>query len=95
MVQMKKKWIPFVLYFFNLVKEHYLKSFALHCCTFIDVGIRPDGTFFFQVQIISDSLFDPTCIRELDRIYDLNIAGSLLDAIEHKLQALRRETAPP
>jgi glutathione synthase len=49
------------------------------------------GILFAGLDIIGDYLTEinvtsPTCIRELDRWFDLNIAGELFDRIEEKLQ---------
>jgi glutathione synthase len=44
------------------------------------VGIDVIGDFLTEINVTS-----PTCIRELDKLYDLNIAGQLMDAIETKL----------
>jgi glutathione synthase len=50
------------------------------------------GILFAGIDVIGDYLTEinitsPTCIRELDKIYQLNISGLLMDAIEEKLQA--------
>ncbi len=49
------------------------------------------GILFAGLDIIGDYLTEinvtsPTCIRELDAIYDLNISAMLLDAIETRLR---------
>jgi glutathione synthase len=31
----------------------------------------------------------PTCIREIDRFFGVDVAGTLLDALERRLQAIR------
>jgi glutathione synthase len=38
------------------------------------------GDYLTEINVTS-----PTCIRELDRAYDLNIATDLMDAIERHL----------
>jgi glutathione synthase len=38
------------------------------------------GDYLTEINITS-----PTCIRELDKAFDLDIAGQLLDNIEQKL----------
>jgi len=48
------------------------------------------GLWFVGLDVIGDYLTEinvtsPTCIRELDALYDLNIAGQLFDAIERLL----------
>ena len=52
--------------------------------------LREQGVLFAGLDVIGDYLTEinitsPTCIRELDRIYNLNIAAILLDCIERKL----------
>lgn len=52
--------------------------------------LRERGILFAGLDVIGDYLTEinvtsPTCIRELDQIYDLNIAGMLANAIEQKL----------
>lgn len=44
------------------------------------VGLDVIGNWLTEINITS-----PTCIRELDSQYDLNIAGDLMDAIERRL----------
>ena len=46
------------------------------------VGLDVIGDYLTEVNVTS-----PTCIRELDAQYGLNIAGSLFDAIEARLAA--------
>ncbi len=53
--------------------------------------LRARGILFAGLDVIGDYLTEinvtsPTCIRELDREFDLNIAASLLDCIEQRLQ---------
>lgn len=48
------------------------------------VGLDVIGDYLTEVNVTS-----PTCIRELDAQYGLNIAGSLFDAIEARLAAAR------
>jgi glutathione synthase len=50
------------------------------------------GILFAGLDVIGDYLTEinvtsPTCIRELDKAYGLNIAGQLLDVIEQRLSA--------
>ena len=52
--------------------------------------LREQGVLFAGLDVIGDYLTEinitsPTCIRELDRIYNLNIAAILMDCIERKL----------
>ena len=53
--------------------------------------LRKRGILFAGIDVIGDYLTEvnvtsPTCIRELDRAYDLDIAGQLMDAIEEQLR---------
>ena len=48
------------------------------------VGLDVIGGYLTEVNVTS-----PTCIRELDAQYGLNIAGSLFDAIEARIAAAR------
>jgi len=45
------------------------------------VGLDMIGTRLTEVNVTS-----PTCVRELDRAYGLNIAGDLFDAVEARLR---------
>lgn len=52
--------------------------------------LREQGILFAGLDVIGDYLTEinvtsPTCIRELDQLYDLNIAATLMDCIEQKL----------
>ena len=52
--------------------------------------LREKGLLFVGLDVIGDYLTEinitsPTCIRELDKQFGLNIAGQLMDAIETKL----------
>ncbi len=44
------------------------------------VGLDVIGNYLTEINVTS-----PTCIRELDKLYNLNIAGQLLDVVEKKL----------
>jgi glutathione synthase len=53
-------------------------------------ALRQRGILFAGLDVIGDRLTEinvtsPTCIRELDRAYGINIAGDLLDVIERRL----------
>jgi glutathione synthase len=48
----------------------------------IFVGLDVIGDYLTEVNVTS-----PTCIREIDAQFGLNIAGMLFDAIEQKLVA--------
>jgi glutathione synthase len=52
--------------------------------------LREQGILFAGLDVIGDFLTEvnvtsPTCIRELDQLYDLNISAILMDCIEQKL----------
>ncbi len=53
-------------------------------------SLRERGLFFVGIDVIGDYLTEvnvtcPTCIRELDAQFGLDIAGSLLDAVARRL----------
>ena len=55
--------------------------------------LREKGLLFVGLDVIGDYLTEinitsPTCIRELDKQFGLNIAGQLMDSIEQKLEQL-------
>ena len=59
-------------------------------CAEVGPVLRNNGVIFCGIDVIGDYLTEinvtsPTGIRELDRIFDLNIAGTLFDAIEAHL----------
>jgi glutathione synthase len=59
-------------------------------CSQVASALRHKGLLMVGLDVIGDYLTEinvtsPTCIRELDRIYSLDIAGQLLDAIEVRL----------
>ena len=54
--------------------------------------VREKGLIFVGLDVIGDHLTEinvtsPTCIRELDAIYGLDIGSQLMDAIEARLEA--------
>lgn len=62
-------------------------------CAEVGPRIKEMGLIFVGLDVIGDYLTEinvtsPTCIRELDAIYSLNIAGQLLDAVEARLLGL-------
>lgn len=62
----------------------------LWICEQVGPVLREKGLMFVGLDVIGDFLTEinvtsPTCIRELDAIYDLNISGWLMDCIETKL----------
>jgi len=59
-------------------------------CQQIGPALSDKGIMFAGLDVIGDFLTEinvtsPTCIRELDAIYDLDIGGQLIDAIASKL----------
>ena len=60
-------------------------------CAEVGPILRDSGVLFCGIDVIGDYLTEinvtsPTGIRELDRIFELNIAGTLFDAIEARLR---------
>jgi glutathione synthase len=63
-------------------------------CAQLAPSLRDAGLVFVGIDVIGDYLTEinvtsPTCARELDALYGINIAGQLLDAIAGKLTAAR------
>ena len=61
-------------------------------CKQVGPVLREKGLLFVGLDVIGDYLTEinvtsPTCVREIDRAYDLNIAADLMDCIQQKLQA--------
>jgi len=61
-------------------------------CEQVGPELRARGLTFVGLDVIGDYLTEinvtsPTCIRELDAIYGINIAGTLMDAIARRLEA--------
>lgn len=59
-------------------------------CQQVGPKLREKGLIFVGLDVIGDYLTEinvtsPTCIRELDRLFDLDIAGDLMTAIEKQL----------
>ena len=59
-------------------------------CAAVGPVLRDLGLMFVGLDVIGDRLTEinvtsPTCIRELDAIYGLDISGQLMDAIARKL----------
>jgi glutathione synthase len=59
-------------------------------CEQVGPHLREHGLLFVGLDVIGDYLTEinitsPTCIRELDSIYNLNISATLFDAIEQQL----------
>ncbi len=60
-------------------------------CAQVAPRLKEKGLIFVGLDVIGDYLTEinvtsPTCIRELDRLYQLNISATLMDCIEQKLQ---------
>ena len=60
-------------------------------CAAVAPQLKAMGLTFVGLDVIGDYMTEinvtsPTCIRELDRLYDANIAGLLMDAVENKLE---------
>ncbi|NOX07908.1 MAG: glutathione synthase [Gammaproteobacteria bacterium] len=56
-------------------------------CQQVGPVLREKGLLFVGLDVIGDYLTEinvtsPTCIRELDKLYDLDIAGQLIDCIQ-------------
>ena len=61
-------------------------------CAQVGPKLKQAGLLFVGLDVIGDYLTEinvtsPTCIRELDKFYGLNISGQLLDAIATRLRA--------
>lgn len=61
-------------------------------CEQIGPVLREKGLLFVGLDIIGDFLTEinvtsPTCIREIDKAFNLDIAGDLMDCIQTKLSA--------
>jgi glutathione synthase len=61
-------------------------------CAQVAPVLREKGLLFVGLDVIGDYLTEinvtsPTCIRELDQLYNLDIAGQLMDAIAARLPA--------
>ncbi|HQU15777.1 MAG: glutathione synthase [Chromatiales bacterium 21-64-14] len=59
-------------------------------CAEVGPALREKGLMFVGLDVIGDYLTEinvtsPTCIRELDALYGLDIAGQLLDRIQERL----------
>ena len=61
-------------------------------CTQVGPTMRDKGLLFVGLDVIGDYLTEinvtsPTCVRELDQIFNLNIAGDFFDALMTRLPA--------
>jgi glutathione synthase len=59
-------------------------------CAQVGSALRNKGLLFVGLDVIGDYLTEinvtsPTCIRELDTLYSLDIAGQFMDCLEQKL----------
>ncbi|TDR19528.1 glutathione synthase [Marinicella litoralis] len=59
-------------------------------CEIVGPKLKEMGIVFAGIDVIGEYLTEvnvtsPTCIRELDKIFDLNIAGELFDCIEQDI----------
>ena len=73
------------------VKGQDLSARDLAICDQVGPVLRDAGVLFAGIDVIGDYLTEvnvtsPTGIRELDRLFELNIAGTLFDAIENALR---------
>ena len=64
----------------------------LWICDQLSTELKNKGLIFVGIDVIGDYLTEvnvtsPTCIRELDNLYNLNIAGLLMDSIEKRMEA--------
>ncbi|MBI5461635.1 MAG: glutathione synthase [Gammaproteobacteria bacterium] len=63
-------------------------------CEQVGPALRERGLYFVGLDVIGDYLTEinvtsPTCIRELDKIYGLDIAGQLMDSLAARRAATR------
>jgi glutathione synthase len=73
-----------------VAKGQALSARDLDICRRVGPALRDAGVLFAGIDVIGDYLTEvnvtsPTGIRELDRQFDINIAGIMFDAIEKKL----------
>jgi glutathione synthase len=62
-------------------------------CQQLGDTLKTKGLIFVGIDVIGDYLTEinvtsPTCARELDALYDINICGDFMDSIEQSLQQL-------
>ena len=72
-------------------KGQELSKRDLEVCERVGPVLREHGVIFAGIDVIGDFLTEvnvtsPTGIRELDRLFELNIAGLMFDAIENELR---------
>jgi glutathione synthase len=68
-----------------------LSEHDLWICEQVAPRLKQEGLLFVGLDVIGDYLTEvnvtsPTCIRELDSQYDINISAQLMDCIEKKLE---------
>jgi len=73
-----------------VAKGQPLSQIDASICEQVGPKLRDSGVLFAGIDVIGDYLTEvnvtsPTGIRELDREFDINIAGLLFDAIERKI----------
>ncbi len=73
-----------------VAKGQPLSDVDLDICGRVGPVLRDAGVLFAGIDVIGDYLTEvnvtsPTGIRELDRQFDINIAGLMFDAIERKI----------
>lgn len=61
-------------------------------CAQVRDSVRERGLLFVGLDVIGDYLTEinvtsPTCVREIDRAYDLNIADDLMQVIDNRLKS--------
>ena len=59
-------------------------------CQQVGPALKEKGLYFVGIDVIGDYLTEinvtcPTCIRELDKAFDLDIAGTYMDFIEQEI----------
>jgi len=64
-------------------------------CAEVGPALRERGLMFVGLDVIGDYLTEinvtsPTCIRELEAIYNIDIAGKLMDTIESRVKSGKR-----
>jgi glutathione synthase len=72
-------------------KGQELSDADIRICEQVGPVLRDQGVLFAGIDVIGDYMTEvnvtsPTGIRELDRAFDLNIAGLMFDAIQTKLR---------
>ena len=67
-------------------------------CEQVSEKLKAMGLIFVGMDVIGDYITEinvtsPTCIRELDSLYNLNISGLLMDALEEKIKEITGKKA--